>query len=374
MGPYRHQSSLEALLDFSACQHFTPDQRTRARTKLYSIIDHCNTPRDRSLVKYNRPLLLRYTYEYARSDLSQDMVLSAFVNWLGFSIDGGAINFRDEDVADNLRERLMEFADFLLDNFFTPLKAAGLHTSQPSPPAPLPAVQGAIDGEQKYVGTPDRLSTLRGACLIRDHYRCVISHKFDLTEALKRFKNHGTDAQDEEGNPLHRQSFDSLQVAHILPHALMKLGQDSQLSESKRATLNILDMFDHGVVRLIEGIDIDRPFNAITLSPSLHTLFGGFEIFFEPVPSQLHTYQVKPFLPEIFPDLPVTRTLYPSVDCTIDAPLPRFFAIHSAIAHILHLSGAGEYIDKILRDLENIGGHGGGSTELGRLVMLRLGD
>ncbi|KAG5298360.1 hypothetical protein I7I48_07791 [Histoplasma ohiense] len=215
------------------------------------------------------------------------------------------------------------------------VKAAGLHTSQPSP-APLSAVHRAINGDQTYVGTPDRLSTLRGVCLIRDHYRCVVSHKFDLTEALKRFKNHGTDAQDEEGNPLHGQSFDSLQVAHILPHPLMKSSQDSKLSESKRATLDILDMFDHGVVRLFEGIDIDRPFNAITLSPSLHSLFGGFEIVFEPVPSQLHTYQVKPFLPEIFPDLPVTRTLYLSVDCTIDAPLPRFFAIHSAIAHIPH--------------------------------------
>ncbi|EDN10383.1 predicted protein [Histoplasma mississippiense (nom. inval.)] len=133
-------------------------------------------------------------------------------------------------------------------------------------------------------------------------------------------------------------------------------------------------MFDHGVVRLIEGFDIDRPFNVISLSPALHTLFGGFEIFFEPVPSQLHTYQVKPFLPEIFPDLPVARTLYPSADCTIDEPLPRFFAIHSAIARILHLSEAGEYIDTILRDLENVGGHGDGSTELGRLVMLRLSD
>ncbi|PGH01047.1 hypothetical protein GX51_05484 [Blastomyces parvus] len=367
MGP------LEAILDFSTRQHFTPDQRTRARTQLYSIIAHYNTPHDPSLVKYNRPLLLRYTYEYARSDLSQDMVLSALVDWLGFSIDGEAINFSDEDVADNLRERLMEFADFLLDNFFTPLKAAGLHTPQPSP-APLSAVQRAIGGEQEYVGTPDRLSTLRGACLIRDRYRCVISYKFDVTEALKRFKRHGADAQDEEGNPLRGQSFDSLQVAHILPHALMKSDQGSQLSESKRATLTILDMFDHGVVRLIEGIDIDQPFNAISLSPALHTLFGGFEIFFEPVPSQLHTYQVKPFLPEIFPGLPVTRTLYRSVDYTIDAPLPRFFAIHSAIAHILHLSGAGEYIDKILQDLENISAHGDGSTELGRLVKLQLGD
>jgi hypothetical protein len=108
------------------------------------------------------------------------------------------------------------------------VKAAGLYTPQPSP-APLSAVQRTIGGELEYVRTPDRLSTLRGACLIRDRYHCVISHKFDLTEALKRFKTHGSDAQDEEGNPLRGQLFDSLQVAHILPHALMKSDQDSRL-------------------------------------------------------------------------------------------------------------------------------------------------
>lgn len=133
-------------------------------------------------------------------------------------------------------------------------------------------------------------------------------------------------------------------------------------------------MFDYGVVRLIEGTEIDRPFNAISLSPSLHTSFGNFEVFFESVQPQSHTYRIQTFLPEIFPDLPITRTLYLSVNHTIDPPLPRFLAIHRAIAYILHLSAAGEYIDKILQDMEDVGVHGDGSTEVGRLVMLRLGD
>jgi len=40
-------------------------------------------------------------------------------------------------------------------------------------------------------------------------------------------------------------------------------------------------MFDVGVIHLIEGIDIDRPRNAITLSLEMHRLFGNFDIFFE---------------------------------------------------------------------------------------------
>ena len=39
---------------------------------------------------------------------------------------------------------------------------------------------------QEYVGTPERLSALRDACLVRDRHRCVVSRAFDKDEALKR--------------------------------------------------------------------------------------------------------------------------------------------------------------------------------------------
>ncbi|POR35982.1 Uncharacterized protein TPAR_03796 [Tolypocladium paradoxum] len=57
---------------------------------------------------------------------------------------------------------------------------------------------------------------------------------------------------------------------------------------------------------------------------------------------------------------------------SIDPPSPRLLAIHSAIAHILHLSAAGDYIDKMLQDMEENGVLEDGSTELNRLVKLRL--
>jgi len=74
------------------------------------------------------------------------------------------------------------------------------------------------------------------------------------------------------------------------------------------------------------------------------------------------------------PPLPVTRTLYLAENRAVHAPLPHLFAIHYAIAHILHLSAAGEYIDRILRDAEEHGVRADGSTELGRIVHLGLGQ
>lgn len=137
-------------------------------------------------------------------------------------------------------------------------------------------------------------------------------------------------------------------------------------------------MFDHGVGRLIEGVDIDRPYNALTLTHNIHDLFGNFRIYFEPVPdAEPHTYGIESFLRPAFVGglLPVTRTLFLTDSRTIDPPSRRLLAIHRAISRILHLSAAGSYIDKILRDMEDGGKHGAqadGSTDLGRHVHLGL--
>ncbi|KAL2380520.1 hypothetical protein RJZ90_004552 [Blastomyces dermatitidis] len=187
------------------------------------------------------------------------------------------------------------------------------HTPQPSP-AHLSVIQN-VQGRREFTGTPDRISVLRGSCLIRDHHRC---------------------------------------------------------DYSKKAALMILHMFDSDVSHLVDGIDIDQPFNAMSLTHDLHALFSNFKVFFEPVPGQEHTYQIDTFLPPgILQDIPVTCTLYLTDNQSIDPPSSRLLALHCAIAHILHLSGAGEYIDSILRDMET-GIQGDGSTELGHIVKYHV--
>ena len=55
-------------------------------------------------------------------------------------------------------------------------------------------------------------------------------------------------------------------------------------SPSKQAAIRILNMFDSGVVHLIDGTNIDRPSNAITLTSFIHAAFGDFKVFFEAIP------------------------------------------------------------------------------------------
>ncbi|KDB20241.1 hypothetical protein H109_07799, partial [Trichophyton interdigitale MR816] len=159
-------------------------------------------------------------------------------------------------------------------------------------------------------------------------------------------------------------------VAHIIPHSLMQSDTRSGLSEAKKTVIQILNMFDYNVCHIINGTDIDRPHNAMTLNPTAHLVFGGFDIFLEPVDSQEHTYYVKSLKSAISLafGLPVTRKLFISDDRSIEPPSPRLLALHRAIAHILFLSGAGEYINEILNDFDKTGVRADGTTELGQMV------
>jgi hypothetical protein len=145
-------------------------------------------------------------------------------------------------------------------------------------------------------------------------------------------------------------------------------------NDAKAYALRILDMFDPGIIRWIEGTNIDRPSNALTLSVSLHRSFGSLKIYFEAEPGFQNRYTIKttePFL-QFRPMLPITRDLFITSDHNIDPPMPRLLAIHRACCLIMHLSGAGEYIDKVLWDMEDINVRSDGTTELGSIISLRL--
>ncbi|KAL2179716.1 uncharacterized protein P884DRAFT_267403 [Thermothelomyces heterothallicus CBS 202.75] len=388
---YRHQSSLENIIKLQPEFPLSPDARDRSRRRFYHIVDHFeataengNSNRDNggndgggggsNKPPYNRSRLIRLTYDHARSPLSQDNFLRAFFGSLELSMDG------NEALDEQISEKFFSFADYLFYNFFLPLKASARKTPQPSP-ASHSVIQRLQEERDDSVGTPHIISALRAICLIRDRHRCVVTRRFDSSEALSRFASAGDDARDDDGTLLNEEqpgSFEPLEVAHILPHSLTKLGRGKELNSAKQAALTILNIFDHGIGHLIEGVEIDRPRNALTLTHYMHDLFGNFHISFEPVPdAEPHTYRIESFVrPALVRGLlPVTRTLFLTDSRTIDPPSARLLAIHRAIARILHLSAAGAYIDNILRDVEDAETHGvqaDGSTDLGLLVHLGL--
>ncbi|KAL4817026.1 hypothetical protein BDW67DRAFT_184102 [Aspergillus spinulosporus] len=115
-------------------------------------------------------------------------------------------------------------------------------------------------------------------------------------------------------------------------------------------------MFNPSVIHLIDGVDIDKTMNALTLIHDLHKLFGNFEIAFEPVDSQPHTYRI---------------------DYMDSDRMGRVESSQSpAIGRILYLSVVGEYIDEFIRDLEMESGEvmQNGTTHLDDYVRFKLGE
>ncbi|EDP53675.1 hypothetical protein KXV73_005715 [Aspergillus fumigatus] len=278
----------------------------------------------------------------------------------------------------SLRDCLVIFAKYLVNNFFLPLKALAVKTPQPTP-----ALSHSRTPEATF-GTPQRVSNLRQACLIRDRHRCVISRKFDAEEGQGRYKRDGPNSKDDDGKSLleERDNMAFLEVAHIIPHSLMSLTSEEgewRLADSKQIAYRTLRMFNPGAIHLINGVDIDRPMNALTLTHDLHKLFGNFDIAFEPVGSEAHTYKIDYVETDRMgrvERLPVSLTLYLTPDRSIDPP-SQLLKIHAAIGRILHLSAAGDYIDDFLQDIEETEAGEvmpNGSTRLDDYVWFRLGE
>jgi len=66
---------------------------------------------------------------------------------------------------------------------------------------------------------------------------------------------------DNDGNPLNDGAdYSHVEVSHIIPCSLTKVEQDGTIDDPKKAAITILNMFDLGVVHLIEGTDMNRPY------------------------------------------------------------------------------------------------------------------
>ncbi|KAJ5742628.1 uncharacterized protein N7511_011360, partial [Penicillium nucicola] len=336
---------------------------------------------------YKPAALIQATLEHVASP---DHFLKFFVSYIyeelcpkdttvvDFNIDDALSYFdglasRKPEQLNNLKEALEKCAEYIVENFLLPLRASSVKTPQPTPTS-LSSLQSSTP-----TGTRQRVSVLRQSCLVRDRHRCVVTRKFDRAEAKKRFAQNGEFCTDDDDNLLRGESSDQfqfLEVAHILPHCLTTIASgETDLSDSKKNVLRILDMFDPGIGHLIDGPKIDSPSNAITLTLDYHRLFGEFQIYFQStgIPHQyrIDSTEQSPFLRD--PLFPVTRDLTLSPNHTIDPPSSRLLDVHRAIALILKLSGAGEYIERVLRDMEQLHISEDGSTNLGSLAGLRLG-
>ncbi|EPE06821.1 hypothetical protein F503_03248 [Ophiostoma piceae UAMH 11346] len=232
---HKHQASLEDVIGVSLHQPvpLTPTERIQARATFRHVvdgfeqIDNARGPNSNTRgFGYSQPRLIRGMHDFALSEESRDIFLRAFLSSMALPIDG---NTQLDDLQE-LAPLFSGFAEYLMDNFFLPLKASTRRTPQPSPAYHSAVLRAQGGAAPAFVGTSERLSALRGTCLVRDRFRCVVSRRFSANEWIERVNKHGDDACDDDGNLLlEEDQFDHLEVAHILPHSLTRANANAEL-------------------------------------------------------------------------------------------------------------------------------------------------
>jgi len=124
---HRHQSSLEGLIDFTTTEPSFANEQERAQAvgrfrRIVGYFEAVEQPALRDGGGYNRPALVRYTFEYARSQESKDSFLRVFFRSLAIGMldDDDNVNLSDDCVVADFREAVFGFAEFLMTNFFLP--------------------------------------------------------------------------------------------------------------------------------------------------------------------------------------------------------------------------------------------------------------
>lgn len=267
-------------------------------------------------------------------------------------------------------DRLKLLAQELLQSFFVPLKAQGRCT--PSASSLIsPTSRSEVTPSQ---GIKNRLLTLRALVLARDGYACVATGLPDKRALERRMRRRGA--------PTPKAT--RTEAAHIIPHSLNALDDRGLLSAQKHTVWRVMNIFDPGVAASLEGSLIDHPSNAVLLAQDLHDRFGALEAYFEAVEDAVEPNTYRFVLTDghaaVLDDLrpkPVIalKNHEPLGTPQSRLPAPELLRLHRACCLILNMSGAAEYVERLLDDAEALMQSGvlaeDGGSDFGLFLKMR---
>ncbi|CAA7263958.1 unnamed protein product [Cyclocybe aegerita] len=123
------------------------------------------------------------------------------------------------------------------------------------------------------------------------------------------------------------------------------------------ANISVLDELD--------GENLHRLSNGLTLEVDLHILFDTLKLWFEEVQNQPYTYDVHTLRLHGFLPQP-RRVTFKSTDPALELPNSKYLKLHAAVCRVAHMSGAAKYLDLHDREVEmrEVMAHDGSSAEL----------
>lgn len=185
--------------------------------------------------------------------------------------------------------------------------------------------------------------------LVRDNFQCIVSGKYDYQSVMQN--NDLKAAASSFSSP----GIGSTQCAHIIPSSTTKNILDSKDKHEHAASFwTILGCFGYkGFPEKLTGKKIHSLDNVMTLGLDIHNWFDQLAMWFEAVEGSPNTYTIKAIEPLVLAYCKDTKITLTSERSDLPLPNPDYLEIHAACCRVAHLSGAGEYMDKVLEDLED---------------------
>ncbi|GIJ98581.1 hypothetical protein Aspvir_000699 [Aspergillus viridinutans] len=261
-------------------------------------------------------------------------------------------------------DTLRQLSRGIISGLLKPMKVAGAVMAMANiTPSLRHSLDESIEEPATMTDEPMKCqrTMLREAAMLREGNKCIISGFYDL-KLIKQYPDE--DCED-------------LEAAHIVPFCLAKWENDHDKRQKMAVWENIFHYFP-SVSTLLNFYyrDINSLQNVMMLSFSLHRSFGKFHLALEQtgIPDQYHITTFSGFAPVYRGFLPQNRIVTMRAhDGRIPLPSPTLLQVHCAIAHILHATGEGEKIEKILDDSDAIVGlSASGSTDVAELFKAQI--
>ncbi|TFK62796.1 hypothetical protein BDN72DRAFT_848323 [Pluteus cervinus] len=246
-------------------------------------------------------------------------------------------------------ELLVDLSKVWLSNFLFIFRASGVQAQagQPSRPSSLigPPPQGILEAmlEAADAGSPNRERTER--LLKRDGYRCVV-------DGSMSYRHPDVIANADV-------SCGPMEAARIIPRAIGRviLEEQSATHQSAVSTLSILKNYCGIPAEMLNNMagNINGDDNGFILGVTVHRTFDKFNWTLVPVEGQ-NRYRVEYFgrnchgLKVPWDEIATHIVEFKDDSNTgIDVPHRLYIRIHAAVACMLHISGAGNFLNELLR-------------------------
>lgn len=245
---------------------------------------------------------------------------------------------------------LSELGETFINYFIRPFKkfkgrtpASSDHPSRPS------FDKDKMDIMLTVQEAPKDHKAAKERALLRDGFKCVVSGKYD-TKAIA--------VDSISKNDIRQFGIVHTECAHVVPESTYFDVSTTRTSSNEKkdyaaSVLAVLKRFGYDIENL-NGPKVHSLYNVMTMEKNVHDWFDRLEMWFEAT-NVTNCYRVKAVYDYEYHKLPERITFTTPNHDTLPVPSPKLLALHAACAKVAHLSGAGEYIDKIDRDVEDLG-------------------